>query len=300
MNIYDIIAIIALLTFFVGLFYLLFKKGKRKRGGLIAAVACIVFLVFVAMSGNRAAVEDGFENATHKNQAAEMGMDADAYYAWKGEQEAAVQVELEKKQAMARAENEAREKEAAAARAVAEEATKARAAEQAEIDSFFAPPPEQVEFVKAISEAEEGYRAAENELAKGGVRRQRAKSLCSIVGNGPVKGWTGTLEDLSTNGDGLGVISIRLSDSVSVKTSNNSLSDGLLRIPTLIDPDTSVFQSLSTMKEGDRVKFAGRFVPPLKSPAPDCFHEVSMSMAGAMTDAEFMFAFSSVEVFQPD
>jgi hypothetical protein len=101
-------------------------------------------------------------------------------------------------------------------------------------------------------------------------------------------GWVGKISELTSNGDGKGVVSIELAPNVHFSTWNNALSD--IGDNTLIDPNSSLFKSLSTMKKGDVVRFSGRF----SSSKTDCVREKSLTLAGSMTDPAFTMRFTSV------
>jgi hypothetical protein len=101
-------------------------------------------------------------------------------------------------------------------------------------------------------------------------------------------GWVGKISQLSSNGDGKGVLSIEVAPNVHVSTWNNALSD--IGSQTLIDPSSSLFKNLANMKRGDVVRFSGRFA----SSDVDCVREQSVTLAGSMTDPSFTMRFTSV------
>ena len=70
---------------------------------------------------------------------------------------------------------------------------------------------------------------------------------------------------LTTNGDGKSVIEVSISDHVTTKTWNNSLSD--VGDNRLIEPGSSVFTQRGELRRGDKVKFSGG----LSSSETDCF-----------------------------
>lgn len=119
------------------------------------------------------------------------------------------------------------------------------------------------------------------------------RAICGAVKVGKAIDWTGTLTELTTNGDGLGVVTIAIADDVSVQTMNNAFSD--ISSNTLIDPDSAVFRKLSTLKKGERVKFSGTFVTPPTN--VDCLWEISITMDGAMDEPSFVMRFSDVQTY---
>ncbi len=149
-------------------------------------------------------------------------------------------------------------------------------------------PPDQAGFNSAVAAARVSFRAAANELAAGGVRSSRQQAICRVLQDKSASGWVGTISQLSSNGDGKGVLSIEVAPDVHVSTWNNALSD--IGSQTLIDPGSSLFKDLASMKRGDVVRFSGRF----GSSDVDCVREHSVTLAGSMTDPSFIMRFSSV------
>lgn len=150
-------------------------------------------------------------------------------------------------------------------------------------------PSDQVRFTSAVVSARTSYRSAPNELAAGGIRSARQQAICNIVINQSASDWVGKITKLTSNGDGKGVISISLAPNVQVSTWNNSISD--LGDHTLIDPTSSLFNVLATMKVGDPVKFSGRF----SSSRTDCIGEQSVTLQGSMIDPAFTMRFTSIK-----
>ncbi|MBH5372205.1 hypothetical protein [Bradyrhizobium glycinis] len=158
-----------------------------------------------------------------------------------------------------------------------------------------APPPpsvplpyDQVGFVRSVATAKSAYKAANNQLAAGGARSSRKQAICNALQGQSATGWVGKIAQLTSNGDGKGVVSIELAPDVHVATWNNALSD--IGARTLIEPTSSLFKSLAGMKRGDLVRFSGSFT----SSDVDCVREQSVTLDGSMTDPVFTMRFSSV------
>lgn len=150
-------------------------------------------------------------------------------------------------------------------------------------------PPQQEKFNQIIQKYAEAFATAENEMAAGAQRSRRAKEICGILKKHSIKDWTGFITELSSNGDGLGVLTIETGKGTTVGTWNNSLSD--FRDGTLLDPDGRAFQQAMTLTEGQAVKFSGTFV---KSKV-DCVGEKSITLSGSMTKPEFLIKFTNIE-----
>jgi hypothetical protein len=150
-------------------------------------------------------------------------------------------------------------------------------------------PADQQNLVYAVEMARNDYKAGKNDMDRGATRPARARAICNAIRAGEVRDWVGSVALLSTNGDGLGVLAVRVGPEVKVGTWNNSLSD--LSYKTLISPNSSVFAVARTMKIGSLVKFSGTLFPD----SVDCIREQSMTLAGSVTEPEFVFRFSSLQ-----
>jgi hypothetical protein len=63
--------------------------------------------------------------------------------------------------------------------------------------------------VKWLEKARTAYAAGANKIAKGAARPARAKEICAVLKDTQVSKWVGEVETLSSNSDGLGVLSIQ-------------------------------------------------------------------------------------------
>lgn len=276
----SLICFVGFIGFFVGI-VMLFKKTWRKNGLriFIGSIVFIVIAVIFLPDPDDVAREAGFSNAEDKELALNHGISDPAQ--WKNQKADLLAKDAEKKQKELAAQEEQKQKE--------------QAAKQAE-ELFYTIPSNETAFIKAVQSASESFANATNDLAKGGTRRERAKAVCMAIPSPSIKDWIGTITELSTNGDGLGVLSVQLSDNISVKTWNNAVSDVFDK--TLIDPDSNVFKVLSQLKKGDKIKFSGQFTKDYNK--TDCYHEASVSLAGSMEEPEYIFRFSSISTYNPN
>jgi hypothetical protein len=143
--------------------------------------------------------------------------------------------------------------------------------------------------VEAVEAARRQYRDGENDMAKGAARPMRAQQICRAVTSAAITNWTGTIDDLTTNGEGKGVISIQIAQEIYLKTFNNSLSDVMDH--TLIDPASSLFQAASGLHKGQSVQFSAVLIPN----ATDCFEEASLTMDGSITEPEFIMRLTAIQ-----
>jgi hypothetical protein len=151
-----------------------------------------------------------------------------------------------------------------------------------------ASPLDQVRFVSTIESFRQVYKTAANDLVAAKARSDRGVALCKVASKFDANGWTGRVADLTTNGDGLGVIEIAIGDDVSVRTWNNSLSD--ISAKTMFPIGSELFKIASGLKVGDAVKFSGMFMPG----ARDCLGEVSMTDSGSMNTPSYVLRFSAL------
>ncbi|MBH9993797.1 MULTISPECIES: hypothetical protein [Bartonella] len=263
----SLIGLLGVVGFLVGI-VMLFKKQWRKNGLRFFVGGIILFVLATGFLPDKdeTARKAGFDNAADENKAQSYGIvDSNT---WHNQKAALIEKESQKK----KKELETRQKK----------------------DLFYLIPEDESSFISSLQSAREKYTHSTNDLAKGGVRRERAKAVCKAVPIPMVKNWVGTITELTTNGDGLGVVSVQLSSDVFVKTWNNALSDVFDK--TLLDPDSQVFKNLSKLNKGEKIRFSGQFLK--DSQTVDCYREASLSMDGSMEKPEYIFRFSSVSVFQ--
>lgn len=272
----------------VGLFFLIFRKGRRILGAGIVVAAIVAFGLVGGRMNAQKASEAGFASYEDMKAAESAGISDPKEFDARREEVAAA----------AEARRQAEVAEAAAKKAeveAAKEAAKAREAERAaKLAVFMAQPSDQVAFIAAVEKARSDVDNAQNDMQKGAIRRERARALCAAVQSGRVEDWTGTIADLTTNSDGLGVVTVRIADDLHVATWNNALSD--IGDRTLIDPDSAVFKAFAVLAEGAEVRFSGQ----LLKGETDCYREGSLTLAGAMDAPKFILRFSSAEGFAVD
>lgn len=149
-------------------------------------------------------------------------------------------------------------------------------------------PKDQEQFLTIVNTAIEKSKDAKNDMQRGSAKSKRDKEICKLIKKGKVNNWVGKINDIGANGDGKGILAIGLSDDIEIKTWNNAISD--IGSDTLIEPDSSLFETVSGMSEGDYVIFSGSFV----KENSNCVHEASMSLSGGLLEPEFIFRFSGV------
>lgn len=273
-----LIGLIGTLSIIIGII-MLFKKVWRKNGLKIFAGG-IVFVVIAGIfspADDKQAQKMGFESYSDQQKAKDYNI-TDATE-WKAKKVNILEQERLQKEATDKAEADKKQKELA---------------KQNAENQFYAIPSDEQRFIDIVQKASADYSNAENDMKKGGIRNDRSKAVCKVVSSPLVKNWVGTITELTTNSDGLGVLSVRLDKNVTVTTWNNALSDTFDN--TLIHQDSPVFKILSELQKGSKIKFSGTFFR--DDEGVDCYKESSLTMSGAMTEPEYLFRFSSVSVFK--
>lgn len=139
-------------------------------------------------------------------------------------------------------------------------------------------------FNSANNDAITAYDAADNDLKKSVVRKNRDEKVYAALMGGVFSNWPGTLTKLGTDGDGDAYIIVQPDGcNCTVATTNNSVSESLDDNKTLIKMGSPLFQKLLNMHEGDRVIVAG-----------ELFKETSLTEQGSVDEPEWEVAFSDV------
>lgn len=149
-------------------------------------------------------------------------------------------------------------------------------------------PQNQAAIVEASKTAMEKAKKAENDMQKGSALNERNKTICANLGSLSVDNWVGIISKIDSNSDGFGVLEIQIAKNIFVKTWNNSLSDSFH--DTLIKPSTALFETVSNLKKGQKVKFSGN----LFKDSSTCIVEASLSLDGKLKEPEYIFKFSQV------
>lgn len=145
-------------------------------------------------------------------------------------------------------------------------------------------------FIEVTESYSRQFSNARNELQESIMRDDRRLSISTTLGGGlSVDNWSGTIVSLGTNTEGKGIVSIRVSPNVVLKTWNNAISD--LFHNTLIEKNSSTYDALLNLVAGDRVIFSGSFFPSDE----DGVYETSLTIRGAMQEPEFLFRFDEVQ-----
>jgi hypothetical protein len=153
-----------------------------------------------------------------------------------------------------------------------------------------APPPLEQRLVQIVESFATRYRDRPNDMAGGALRPARAREICEAMKatRGAARGWTGTVERLDSTSAGNGILIVRVSALVTLKTWNVEFVDTQDR--TLIPHGSPLFPVAAGLRRGQTISFDGEFRPH----RDDCIREVSMTFAGAMEEPDFLFRFTAI------
>lgn len=142
--------------------------------------------------------------------------------------------------------------------------------------------------ISVVQTARQAYNSGSNDLQKGAARVQRGKGICEAIPDRRAIHWTGKVSELSSNGEGKGVLAIEIADGIQVKTWNNAFSDAF--DDTLIGESSPVFKRVQTLTVGERVQFSGAF----PGDDNDCIKEPSLTLEGSISEPDFIFKFTEI------
>lgn len=155
-------------------------------------------------------------------------------------------------------------------------------------------PATQRRFVDLNRECLRAYTAGVNEIQRSIAFNTCNKARTAFAANGPISGWVGRIQAISTN-QGADVVSLRIVTSVDgfdvgYRTVNNRVSD--IGSGSLITPDNPLFSALAGMQEGEVVEFDGEF---LQDPSGDRgVWESSFTEEGSMEEPGFNLRFTAI------
>jgi len=161
-------------------------------------------------------------------------------------------------------------------------------------------PQSQRQFVELNRDCATAYRAGTNEIQRSLAFNSCNESRTQHAAKGPIRGWLGTVESISTD-QGADVVSFRISTSIdgfdiTYGTVSNRLSDS--RYGSLITQTDPLFGVLANLNVGDTIAFDGEF---LGDPGGRIgTWESSMTERGSMEEPEFNIRFTNVEPFDDD
>jgi hypothetical protein len=149
-------------------------------------------------------------------------------------------------------------------------------------------PPDEKQFISIVSTAQQDVSGADNNMKKGGIKSIRDQSICKLLTSLNVKDWIATVDTIDSNSDGKGVLIVSLAKGITFKTWNNAISDSFDH--TLIEPNSALFNSASSLRVGQQVKFSGK----LFRDNDNCIEEGSLSLDGKLNSPEYIFKFSAI------
>ncbi len=120
-------------------------------------------------------------------------------------------------------------------------------------------------------------------------RSKRAAMICQTITGLQVTDWIGTVDKIDSTITGGAVLSIAVLPNVDFGTAPNALNN--LGNNTLISQDSPLYQTVSGLQVGQKVRFSGQ----LFSSPSDCIQEASVTDAGSMQNPLFITRFISIK-----
>lgn len=153
-------------------------------------------------------------------------------------------------------------------------------------------PQAQAELCEIVAGRASEYRAArrQNELRRSAIREARRRDLLALSPH--VDEWVGTITDLGTNGDGKAYLSVKVlcaRGDVTVHTWTMAVTDAADE--TLLPPSSELFDTLSSLSPGARLRFSGDFIA---GDEANGWRETSFTERGGMRAPELVFRFTSI------
>ena len=150
----------------------------------------------------------------------------------------------------------------------------------------------QQQFVSIIQECTTEYDKAPNELKKSAIRTKRGNLIKEVLDNSrKFNDWVCIVTDMSTTGRGNASFSLKIEGTkIQLGNMNNEFSD--LFDNTLIEQNNPLYDIISELRKGDKVKISGSF---LKSLNNDYIYEVSLTENGSMQKPDFVVRFETIE-----
>ena len=118
-------------------------------------------------------------------------------------------------------------------------------------------PKSEVDFVATIQDARAVYGAQETKAKKTALVKEMVKRWKTIIPNGMIHDWIGKIVELGHTKGGRIHVAIRIADNINLMTWEKPLID--FSHGTLIGAKSPLYPILSGMKQGDVVRFDGKY-----------------------------------------
>lgn len=132
------------------------------------------------------------------------------------------------------------------------------------------------------------YNAAETDLQRSKVMRDRNAELLNLLGGYEVRDWVGVIDTVGANGEGKAYVSVELFPGIQVKTWNNALSD--TGDSTLIPDSDPMYDALLGVTPGDEVIFSGT----LFADPNETLRTTNMTETFSVRSPEFLMQFWAI------
>jgi hypothetical protein len=166
--------------------------------------------------------------------------------------------------------------------------------------------PTQAEFCSLVQSFRIKYQDAQdknaNQAALSELRHDRRQALASVIGNGEVTGWTGTIENIYTDSGGAAQVTVQIScgekprssDRVTAAMDYKFLDHTSLINETKLARGTPLYSAIIKLKEGSRVTFDGTLITDNSKNNYDYIHVNAITERGSMTDPVIAFIYKAI------
>jgi hypothetical protein len=147
-------------------------------------------------------------------------------------------------------------------------------------------PESQQKFMETVASHKKLFKDAKNELQQSSIRVKRRQALGDLRLGMRVNDWTGSIRRMETTSEGHAAIAVTIGPGIELCTWNNALSD--IGSETLIRHGSPLYNLLSQLEKGQKIRFSGFFFPS----EDDYYEECSITIEGSMSAPEFLFMFT--------
>lgn len=142
-------------------------------------------------------------------------------------------------------------------------------------------PKPETDFIAAIQDARTVYGAQDGKAKKTALVKEMVKRWKAILPDGRMHDWIGSIVELGRTKGGRIHVAIRIADRVNLMTWEKPLID--FGHGTLIGPKSPLYPVLSGMKQGDMVRFDGKYLG-----------FVNLNERAKVYDTDLVVAFSAI------
>lgn len=139
--------------------------------------------------------------------------------------------------------------------------------------------------------------AIQNEFQQNAVIETWEKALCDLARNATVKDWLGRVYDVHETWDRNASLNVEIHDRIWLETYGSAIAEKE-NGPSNIKKETELYDTVTSLKKGDRIIFSGEFISSKGDYKRGCVTERSLTRSGAIREPEFIFRFDRIEAIR--